>query len=226
MDCSMPGFPVLHYLPELAQTHVHWVSDAIQPPHPLSPPSPPVFNLSQHQGFFPVISSHQVVKVLELQFQHKSFQWIFRIVSLRIDGFDLLVVQGTLKKLLHHHNSKTSVLQSSAFFIYWVLTACQELFKALQFSSVTQSCQLFVTPWTAAHQASLSITNSQSLLKFMSIESVMPSNHLILCCPLLLPPSVFPNIRVFSNESVLCIRWPKYWFQHQCFQWIFRTDFL
>ena len=70
---------------------------------------------------------------------------------------------------------------------------------------------LFVMPWTAACQASLSITNSPSLLKWMSITSVMPSNHLILCHPLLLPPSIFPSISVFSNESVLCIRWPKYW---------------
>ena len=70
---------------------------------------------------------------------------------------------------------------------------------------------LFVTPWTATRQASLSITNSRSLFKLMSIESVMPSNHLILCCHLLLLPSVFPSIRVFSNESALCIRWPKYW---------------
>ena len=70
---------------------------------------------------------------------------------------------------------------------------------------------LFVTPWTAARQASLSITNSWSLLKFMSIESVMPSNHLILCYPLLLPPSIFLSIRVFPNELVLRIRWPKYW---------------
>ena len=70
---------------------------------------------------------------------------------------------------------------------------------------------LFVTPWTAARQASLSITNSWSLLKLMSIESMIPYNHLILCRPLLLPPSIFPSIRVFSNESVLCIRWPKYW---------------
>ena len=76
-----------------------------------------------------------------------------------------------------------------------------------QFSRV----QLFATPWTAACQASLSITNSWSLLKFMSIVSVMPSNHLILCCPLLLPSSIFPSIRVFSSESVLRIRWPKYW---------------
>ena len=70
---------------------------------------------------------------------------------------------------------------------------------------------LFATPWTAACWASLSITNSQSLLKLMSIGSMMPSNHLILCRSLLLPPSIFPSIRVFSNESVLCIRWPKYW---------------
>ena len=82
-----------------------------------------------------------------------------------------------------------------------------------QFSSVQSlsHVQLFVIPWTAAHQASLSITNSQSLLKLMSIESVMPSNHLILCRSLLLPPSIFSSIRVFSNESVLLIRWPKYW---------------
>ena len=71
--------------------------------------------------------------------------------------------------------------------------------------------QLFATPWTAAHQASLPITNSQSLLKLMSIKSMMPSNHPILCHPLLLLPSIFPSIRVFSNESILRIRWPKYW---------------
>ena len=71
--------------------------------------------------------------------------------------------------------------------------------------------RLFATPWTAECQASLSITSSQSLLKFMSINLVMPSNYLILCHPLLLPPSIFPSIRVFSNELALCIRWPKYW---------------
>ena len=81
------------------------------------------------------------------------------------------------------------------------------------FNSVQSFSQvrLFVTPWTAACQASLSVNNSQSLLKLMSIELVMPSNHLILCRPLLLPPSVFPSIRVFSSESALPIRWPKYW---------------
>ena len=90
----------------------------------------------------------------------------------------------------------------------------KNLWRCLKGRSSVQSLsrvQLFVTPWTSAHQASLSITNSWSLLKLMSIEVVMPSNHLILCHPLLLPPSIFPSISVFSNESVLCIRWPKYW---------------
>ena len=82
------------------------------------------------------------------------------------------------------------------------------IFSSVQLLSLVW---LFATPWTAARQASLSITNSWSLLKLMSIESVMPSYHLILCCPLLLPPSNFPSIKVFSNESVLHIRWPKYW---------------
>ena len=88
------------------------------------------------------------------------------------------------------------------------------MFKtAIDFSSVQSlsRVQLFGTPWTAAHQASLSITNFRSLLKLISIESVVPSNHLILCHPLLLPPSILPRIRVFSNESVLHIRWSKYW---------------
>ena len=82
---------------------------------------------------------------------------------------------------------------------------------SVQFSSVSQSCPLFETSWTAARQASLSITNSQGLPKPMSIRSVMPSNHLILCRPLLLLPSIFPCIRVISNESALHIRWPEYW---------------
>ena len=83
--------------------------------------------------------------------------------------------------------------------------------SSVQFSSVAQSCPTLSNPWTAARQASLSITNSQSLFKLMSIESVMPSKHLILCHPLLLLPSIFPSIRIFSNESALRMRWPKYW---------------
>ena len=81
---------------------------------------------------------------------------------------------------------------------------------SVQFSAVSH-VRLFATPWTVARQASLSIINPWSPLKLMSIESTMPSNHLILCCPLLFLPSIFPSIRVFSNESAFCIRWPKYW---------------
>ena len=98
-----------------------------------------------------------------------------------------------------------------------LLGCCEKLLlyscKVLQFSSVESlsRVRLFATPWIAALQASLSITNSRSLLKLMSVELVMPSNHLIICRPLLLPPPIPPNIRVFSNESTLCVRWPKYW---------------
>ena len=118
VDCSMPGLPVHHQLLELTQTHVHRIGDAIQPSHPLLPPSPPAFNLSQHQGLFQWISSlHQVAKVLEFQLQHQSFQWISGLISFRIDWLKLLAVQGTLKSLLQHHSSKASILRRSAFFV-------------------------------------------------------------------------------------------------------------
>ena len=119
MDCSRPGFPVHHQLPELTQTHVHWVGDAIQPSHPLSSSSP-TFNLSQHQCVFKWVSSlHQVAKVLEFQLQHQSFQWISKtdFLDIRMDWLDLLALQGTLKSLLQHHSSKASTLQRSAFFM-------------------------------------------------------------------------------------------------------------
>ena len=93
-------------------------------------------------------------------------------------------------------------------YIYISITYIMEIFSSVQSHS---HVRLFVTPWIAACQASLSITNSQNLFRLMSIELVMPSNHLILCCPLLLLPSIFPSIRVFSNESALHIRQPKYW---------------
>ena len=122
MDCSMPGFPVHHQLPEIAQTHVHQVSDAIQPSHPLSFPSPPAFNLSQCQGLFQWVSSSPQVKYIVSKYRSFSFSIspsneVLPIPSFRIDWFHLLVVQRTLKGLLQHHYSKTSVLQLSAFFI-------------------------------------------------------------------------------------------------------------
>ena len=120
MDCSAPGFPTLHYLPEFAQIHVRWVNDAIQPSHPLLSPFSPALNLSQHQGLFQWVSSlHQVTKVLELQLQHQSFQRIFRAEFLLfpLDWFDLLAIQGTLQSLLQHHNSKVSIFRHSSFYM-------------------------------------------------------------------------------------------------------------
>ena len=125
------------------------------------------------------------------------------------------VVEGNMERQLSPDTSLGQIL----LFMTWetqlrkyafLNTTTTDTKGSVQFSSVTQSCPTLCNPWTAARQASLSITNSQSLSKLKSIELVMPSNHLILCRPLLLLPSTFPNIRVFSNESVLCIRWPKY----------------
>ena len=117
MNRSMPGLPVYHQLPEFTQTHVHRIRDAIQPSHPLSSPSPPAPNPSQHQGLFQwVNSSHEVAKVLEFQLQHQSFQWTPKTDPFRMDWLDLLAVQGTLKSLLQYHSSKASILRHSAFF--------------------------------------------------------------------------------------------------------------
>jgi len=116
-DCTTPDLPVHHQLLESAQTQVHRVGDAMQPCHPLLSPSPFAFILSQHQGLFQWVSSlHQVAKVLELQLQNQSFQWTFRMISFRMDWFDLPAVQGTLKSLLQHHSSKASILRHSTFF--------------------------------------------------------------------------------------------------------------
>ena len=117
MNRSTPGLPVHHKLPDFTQTDAHWVSDAIQPSHPLSSPSPPAPNPSQHQSLFQwVNSSHEVAKVLEFQLQHQSFQWTPRTDLFRMDWLDLLAVQGTLKSLLQHHSSKASIFQCWAFF--------------------------------------------------------------------------------------------------------------
>ena len=141
-DCSRPGFPVHYQLPELAQTHVHRVGDAIQPSHPLLFPSSHAFDLSQHQGLFQSVSSlHQVSKVLELQFQHQSFQNL-GLISFRIDWSNLLTAQGTLKILLQHHSSKASVLWCSAFFM-------------VQFSHLymTTGKTIALTRWTFVNKA-------------------------------------------------------------------------
>ena len=121
--------------------------------------------------------------------------------------------QSHLRLFIQFEIFLCSLLLKSSCFISGFPTMCTKKNRKRNFSSVQSlsRVQLFATPWTATCQASLSITNSQSSPKPMSIESVMPSNHPIFCLHLLLLPSVFPSIRVFSNESVLCIRWPNYW---------------
>ena len=118
MNCSMQGLPVHHQLPELAQTHVHQVHDAIQPSHPLLSPSPPTCSLSQHQGLFKWVSSlHQMAKYQSFSFSTSPSNEYSRLISFRTDWFDLLAVLGTIKSLLQHHSPKTSILLLSAFFI-------------------------------------------------------------------------------------------------------------
>ena len=118
VDCSTPALPVYYQLPEFTQTHVHRVSDAIQPSHPLSSPSPPALNLSQDQGLFEwVSSSHQVAKYQSFSFTISPSNEYPGLVSFRMDWMDLLAVQGTLKGLLQHHISKTLILWCSAFFM-------------------------------------------------------------------------------------------------------------
>ena len=118
MDCSMPGFGVLHHLLELVQTHVGWVDDAIQPSYPLSSPSPPTFNLSQHQGLSNESALHiRWPKYWSFSFSIRPSNEYSGLISFRIDRFDLLEVQGTLKSLLQHHSLKASVLWGSAFFM-------------------------------------------------------------------------------------------------------------
>jgi len=116
-----------------------------------------------------------------------------------------------MSEYTHVHSS--TFYNSQKLISWWMdkqnlIYSCKQIFSSVQLLSCVQ---LSATPWTAARQVSLSITNSRSLLKLMSIVSVMPSNHLILCRPLLLLPSIFLSIRIFSNESALRIRWPKYW---------------
>ena len=181
---------VLHYLLEFFQTHVHWVGDAIQLSHHLFPHS--FFSCPQSfpaSGSFPGISSsHQVIKVLEFQLQYQSFQWIFRVNFLYYWLVWPSYCPGNSQEPYMQHQSDQIRSDQSLSHI-----------------------RLFATPWIAALQTSLPITNSRSSRRLTSIESVMPSSHLILCRPLLLLPPVPLSIRVFSNESALCMRWPKYW---------------
>ena len=164
MDCSTPGSPVHHQLPEFTQTHVHWVSDAIQPSHPLSSPSPPAFNLSQHHSLFKWVSySNQVAKVLEFQLQHQFFQWTLRTDFFRMYWLDLLAVQGTLKSLLQHHSSRASILQCSTFFIVQI-----------SYPYMTTGKTIALTRWTFVDKVMSQIFNMLSRLVITFLPSGKP----------------------------------------------------
>ena len=167
MDCSTPGFHVHHQLPEFTQTHVQRVGGAMQPSHPLSSPSPPAFNLSQHQGLFKCVStSHQVAKVLEFQLQHQSFQWTPGLISFRIDWLDLLAVQEILKSLLQHHSSKASILQCWAFFIV-----------QLSHPYLTTGKTIALTKWTFVGKVMSLVFN---MLSRLVITFLPRSKHLLI----------------------------------------------
>ena len=138
MDCSTPGFPVHPQFLELAQTHVHRVSDAIQPFHPLSFPSPPAFNLPQHQGLFKGAHfSRHVARCWSFSFSISPSNEYSGLISFRMDWLDLLTVQGTLKSLLEHHSSKASILQCSVFFIVQLSHPCMTTGKTIALSKQT-----------------------------------------------------------------------------------------
>ena len=158
--------------------------------------------------FLKFLETLHIQGTLRILLNEGWFSWKIHIkVFLYLFFPKILIIKMLLNS--EEFNSKYPVPRSSPW-VKWILNISR---PPKRFSSVqSHSCvRLFETPWTAARQASLSITNSWSPPKPISIESVMPSNHLILCLPLRLLPSIFPSIRVFSNESALCIRWPKYW---------------
>ena len=166
MDCITPGFLVLYHLPEFVQTHVHQVSDEIQPSHHLLSPSPPVFSLSQHQGLSQwVSSSHQMEKVLKFQLQHQSFRWILR-VFFGFDWLDLLAVQVILNSLLKHHSSKSSILWCSALFIVQLSYPCMTTGKTIA-----------LTRWTFVDKVMSLLFNTLSSLV---ITFLSRSKHLLI----------------------------------------------
>ena len=221
MDFSTPGFHVHHQLPEFIQIHVYWVGDAIQPSHPLSSPSLLAFHLSQHQGLFQwVSSSHQVARVLEFQFQHQSFQWIFRLISFRIDWFDFLAIQGTLKSLLQHHSSKASILWCSVFFMV-----------QLSHPYMTTGKTIALTRWTLVSKVMCLLFNILSRLLCLVAQSCLilcntmdyrppgpplhgdsPGKNTAVGCHTLLQ-RIFPTQG--SNPGLPHCRWILYHLSHQ-----------
>ena len=187
MHCSMPGFPI-HQLPELAETHVHWVTDAIQPSHPLSFPSTLAFNLSQHQGIFKrVSSSHRWPKFWSFSFSPSPFNEYSVLISFRMDWLDPLAVQGTLKSLLQHHSSKASILWPSAFFIV-----------QLSHAYMTAGKIIALTRWTFVGKMMYLLFNMLSRL----VITFLPRSKCLLISWLQSPSTVILECRKITSGTV------------------------
>ena len=184
MDCSLPGFSVHHQLPELAQTHVR----AIQPSRPLSSPSPPAFNLSQHQGLFQYFSSlHQVAKYWSFSFSTSPSSGYTGLICFRIDWFDLLAVEGTLKSLLQHHSSKASILWRSAFFIV-----------QLSHPYITTGKTIALTIWTFAGKVMSLLFNMLSRLVIV----FLPRSKCLLISWMQSPSAVILEPKKIKSDTV------------------------
>ena len=196
MECSMPGFPVLYHLPELALTCVHWVSDAIQPSHPLSSPSPasifPSNRVFSNESVLPIKCPKYSASasILPVNIQDWFPLGLTGLISLQSKGLSRVFSNTTAQKY-----------RCSAFFMVQLSHLYMTTGKTISSVQSLSCVQLFVTPWTAACQASLSFTISWSLLKLTSIETVMPSNYFVLCRPLLLLLSVFPRSGSFLKSQ-------------------------
>ena len=189
MDCSVPGLPVHHQLLELTQTYVHWVGDAIQPYHPLSSPSPPDFNLSQHQGLFQSIHHIRWPKYWSFSISISVFNEYSGLISFRIDSLDLLAVQGTLKSLLQH-SSKASILWCSAFFIV-----------QLSHPYMTTGKTVALTEWTFVSKVKSLLFN----MLFRLVIAFLPSSKRLLISWLQLPSAVIlepPKIKSVTDSIV------------------------
>ena len=189
MDCSMPGFPVLHHLLEHAQTHVYWVRDAIQTSSTLLSPSFPAFNLSQHQDLFQWVSFHiRWPKYWSFSFSISPSNEYSGLISFRMDWLDLLVVQGTLKSLLQHHNSKASILQCSAFCIVQLshpyMTSGKSIDLTIQIFVSRVMSLLFNTVFRFVMSKCLLISWLQSPSTVILEPNKMKIFHYILCFPI------------------------------------------
>ena len=191
MNRSTPGLPVHHQIPGFTQTHVHWASDAIQPSHPLSSPSPPALNPSQHQGLFQwVNSSHEVAKYWSFSFSISPSNEHPALISFRMDWLDLLAVQGTLKSLLQHHSSKASILWCSAFFTV-----------QLSHPYMTTGKTIALTRWTFVGKVMSLLLN---ILSRLVISSLLRSKRLLISW-LQSPSAVILEPKKIKSDTVTIV---------------------